>query len=383
LTRRAIRRQRSYPGLVELFSAFYRSITGAAEPPMSPTSILETVRICETIATRLAEAHARSRASSGLVSESGGGVLVTGGTGFLGSRVVRTLAEQGWAVRCVARREPPPWQRVSGVEYVTADLASGSDPALFRGIGTVIHCAAATAGGWSEHQRYSLDATEHMVRGAAKAGVARFLHVSSTAVLGHSGGPTRDEDPLHADSRSSGPYVWGKLESERLAVALGRELGVSVKVVRPGAIVDYGDFDPPGRLGKRVGGVFVAVGAPSHRLATTELGFAAQALEWMVRHWEEVAPATNLLDPLSPTKRDLLKALRATNPDLTVVWLPTIALVPMSWAALVLQKVLRPRRPATNVAKVFAPQAFDTARSAGIAERLAGPSRPTDPAYPA
>jgi hypothetical protein len=63
--------------------------------------------------------------------------------------------------------------------------------------------------------------------------------------------------------------VWGEDESERLAAALGKESHLDVKIVRPGAIIDHSAFDPPGRLGKRLGGSFIAVGSPGHRLATT------------------------------------------------------------------------------------------------------------------
>jgi nucleoside-diphosphate-sugar epimerase len=115
----------------------------------------------------------------------------------------------------------------------------------------VIHAAAETAGGWEEHQRNSLDATEQMIRGSALAGVRRFLQVSSLAVLAKgTGAPIGDDHPLEPDRKGSGLYVWGKLESERLAVELGRDLGLDVKVVRLGALVNYADFDPPGAAGK-------------------------------------------------------------------------------------------------------------------------------------
>jgi nucleoside-diphosphate-sugar epimerase len=179
-----------------------------------------------------------------------------------------------------------------------------------------------------------------------------------------------DDGPLHEDSRGSGPYVWGKLESERLALELGRELGVDVKVVRPGPIVDFEAIDPPGRLGKRVGGVFVAVGSPGQRLATTELRYAARALEWMVRHWSEVPSQINLLDPDSPTRRELLQLLRRQNPRLSVVWLPTVVLLPLSWLATALQKARNPDKPATSLAKAFASQPYDTTRSRSVAAAM-------------
>lgn len=68
----------------------------------------------------------------------------------------------------------------------------------------------------------------------------------------------------------------------------------------------------------------------------------------------------NLLTPDLPTKRDLVARVRASNPHITVVWLPTAALLPLSGFAILLQKLLRPGRPAINAAKVFSGQSYNT-----------------------
>lgn len=377
LGRRFLRRQRTYPGLAELFSVFYTAVRENSEPPLSPQSIEDTVRICEEITAVLERGRATPRQTLWSRPMGGRGVLVTGGTGFLGREVVQALLGRERPVRVVARREPPDWERIPGVEYVVGDIAEGLTPGHLAGIEAVVHCAAETAGGWEEHQRNSLDATERAVRAAAVAGIARFLHVSSLAVLAvPRRGSITDDHPLEPDSRGSGPYVWGKLESERRAVEVGRAEGVDVKVVRPGALVDYRDFDPPGRLGKRLGNLFVAVGSPGHQLGTTEVRFAAGVMAWMVDQWNEAPVVVNLLDPELPTKRDLLLRLRQSNPDLTVVWLPSVLLIPLSWAATLLQKLLRPGRPAINVAKVFSVPSYDTSRSRDLALRL-GEGRPS------
>jgi len=374
LGRRFLKRQRSYPGLAELFGAFYDAIRGVGPAPLSAKSIVETVRICERVSDELQRAEAAARAFAVPRPMDGRGVLVTGGTGFLGKALVRGLLARGRPVRVLARREPASWERIPGAEYVAADVAAGAPAEQFAGIETVVHCAAETAGGWEEHQRNSLDATERMVRAAAAAGVRRFIQVSSLAVLAKGGGrPIGDDHPLEPDSRGSGPYVWGKLESERLAVGLGRELGVDIKVVRPGALVDYADFDPPGRLGKRLGNFFVAVGAPGHRLGVVDVGFAARTLAWGVDHWNELPTPLNLLDPVLPTKRELLQRLKVSNPDLSVLWLPTLLLVPMSWMAIALQKLLKPGKPAIDVAKVFSVQDYDTARVAALGPTAGSP----------
>jgi hypothetical protein len=100
------------------------------------------------------------------------------------------------------------------------------------------------------------------------------------------------------------------------------------------------------------------------------VGFCGRVMAWMADHWDEVPERLNLLDPVLPTKRDLLHQLKLGNPDLTVIWLPTVLLVPLSWLAIGLQKVLRPGRPAIDVAKVFAVQDYETRQVAALVSRL-------------
>ena len=52
---------------------------------------------------------------------------------------------------------------------------------MFDGVGTVVHCAAETAGGKDDHQRNSIDATRRVIEVAAHAGVRRVVHISSIA----------------------------------------------------------------------------------------------------------------------------------------------------------------------------------------------------------
>jgi predicted dehydrogenase/nucleoside-diphosphate-sugar epimerase len=372
LTRRLVRRQRSYPGLAEIFQAFYTSIVFQGEPAVTPGNLIETTAICERVAEALRR-DATALAAEDVDHRAPGAprVLVTGGTGLLGRQLASQLAAQHAAVRVLARRAPAPWDRVPGVEYVTADLGQDVPAVVMQEIDVVIHCAAETAGGWMEHERNSLHATERVIRAAAAAGVGRVIHVSSLAVLsaGHRGA-VNEETPLEAQSRRRGPYVWGKLESERRAVALGSELGVDVRIARPGALVDYQRFEPPGRLGKRIGNVFVAVGSPRDTLGVVDVPLAARVLAWEATNFEDAPPVLNVLAPALPTRRELLSHLRSANPGLRTIWLPMFVLHPLSWLAIALQKVMRPRKPAMNVAKVFASQRYDTALVQRIVSRL-------------
>lgn len=369
---RISKRRRSYPGLAELFGAFYASVVGEGEPPMDGEEIVETVSLCEQVAAALPAPASGPAETAGLDDRRL--VVVTGGTGFLGRAVTQRLIEDGFAVRVLARRVPTEWERIPGVEYAVADLGAGLHAEALDGAWTVIHCAAETSGGWDEHQRNSLDATENVLRAAAAAGVEQVVHVSSLAVIaGSRGDGLSEQTPLVADARSRGPYVWGKAESEALAGRLADELGLELRIVRPGALVDYERFDPPGRLGRRIGNIFVAVGGPREPLGVTSIQFGADALAWTCSEFDQAPEVVNLLEPELPTRRALLDRLKERNPDLRVVWLPRFALHPLSWFALGLQKVMRPGKPAISVAKVFAREKYDTTMSASIRARMLEP----------
>lgn len=369
LVRRFARRQRSYPGLTELFEAFYKSIQTGTPGPISDATIRETVRVCEQVGASIADLATTSRGPS--PAPTGPTVLLTGGTGFLGRAVARELATLGCSVRVVARRAPAPWDRVVGVDYRVGDLGTASVSEALKGTDVVIHAAAETAGGFKEHEANSVMATEQLFRGASAAGVGRIIHVSSLAVLASGTGPHIDEQtPLLPDGKSAGPYVWGKLESERVAEKLASELGIAVKIVRPGAIVDYQDFEPPGRLGKRLGNMFVAVGSSRDLMGVVGLDFAARMLAHLAVGFDQAPAKLNLLDPELPSKAALLARLRKNNPDLSVFWLPMWVLKPLSLAVIVLQKLLKPRRKAVNVAKVFRVDRYDTQLSRTLEQRF-------------
>jgi predicted dehydrogenase/nucleoside-diphosphate-sugar epimerase len=369
LAARARRRTRSYPGLAEIFEAMYVAVLNGDDAPVSPQSTRETVRICEAIASAIAATYASSAATTR--SSATRTALVTGGTGFLGAHVVRSLLAQGWSVRVLARRLPAPWDRVAGAEYVIGELG-GDGSAPLGDVDTIVHCAAETSGGWQDHEVNSIRATERLLRDAAAAGVERFIHVSSIAVLDESGRqPLTEDTPLERDPRSRGPYVWGKRESEAAVRTLARELGVSLRVVRPGALVDFSAFDPPGRLGKRIGGVFVAVGNPTERLGIIDVAEAGRVIAWMADHFEESPGTLHLLAPALPTRRELVQTLRTNNPGLMVVRLPRPMLVVLSAIASGAQRVLRPGRQPVNVARVFGTPRYDTTAIARVMSSMA------------
>jgi nucleoside-diphosphate-sugar epimerase len=380
-------RTTSYPGLVTLVERFHRSIVDGSAPPLTPRSILDTVGICETIGHALDEAEREAEATAIVqlaqaertlppLHPGRSTVLVTGGTGLLGRRVAQELRQAGFQVRVVARRVPRCGLRVPGVEYVAADLARGVADAVISGAGLVVHCAAETAGGKEEQKRNSIDATRNVLEASRRAGLERFIHISSLAVLKTGrevGGPLDEDTPVDAGNLRRGPYVWGKAESEQLAARLGQELGLQVKVIRPGPLVDFGAFEPPGRLGRELGTVFVAIGGRKSPLSVCDVGTAARVIRSYAEDFESAPPLLNLVEAPAPRRRDLVERLRAVRPDLRVLWFPAWLLRLMSGPLKLVQRAVLHAPQPIDLYAAFASERYKADLAAQVIERASTP----------
>jgi nucleoside-diphosphate-sugar epimerase len=161
--------------------------------------------------------------------------LVTGGSGFLGSHLVEALVARGEHVRALVR----PTSNTAHLETLGVELAYGdltdlpSLRAATLGIERVYHCAALAAdwGPWAAFRAANVSGVRHLLQVALEAGVARFVHVSTTDVYGHPDRPVDETAPYHL---RGWPYGDTKIEGERLVWAYYHGHGLPVTVVRPG-----------------------------------------------------------------------------------------------------------------------------------------------------
>jgi 2-alkyl-3-oxoalkanoate reductase len=169
--------------------------------------------------------------------------LVTGATGFLGGRILKTLAAQGNSTRALVRPQSNLTSLPhSGVELVKGDLR---DPTTLRaaltGVDIVLHCAATVGerGQPAEFRETNVHGTQNLVRTAGEVGVGRVVIFSSLSVFGikdHNG--TREDAPL---AKCGDPYADSKVDEERV---LGPFLGGTqpeVTILRPGIVYGPGD----------------------------------------------------------------------------------------------------------------------------------------------
>lgn len=375
-----LKNHRGYAGLDELIHAFYRSVVKGLPSPIAPRSILDAVYVCEEIGKELASAEEESERLHEKEYRStfeaqrdrfrDRQIMVTGGTGFLGKRVVSELTSNGCGVRVVARRLPPFRERTAGAVYVSADLGNSVSAGLFEGIDAIVHCAAETSGGLDAHERNSVAATRCVIRQAAEAGVKKMVLISSLAVL-KPAGRRRDRlgenSPVDYGNLRRGPYVWGKAESERVA-RLAKDSGIEVKIIRPGPLVDFQAFSAPGRLGREVGPFFVAVGPKKGPLPICDVSTAAKVVRFYVDHFENAPTILNLVEPAVPTRLSLLKRLLTHRPDLKPLWVPGAALKAISPVMTFIQRAALQVKQPIDIQAAFASEAYDTRLAARVVE---------------
>jgi len=386
LGRLLFRRQKSYPGLGELLTLLYGAVRNGGPAPLSRRSIMNTVTICEQIAAKLAAADTRAEEAARVSLEernraiappdpARGIVFVTGGSGFLGRRVLEELRNDGWHVRAAVRRTPSARTRVPGIEYVEADLGRGVAPALLANVRVVAHLAAETAGNQQAHERNTVVATRNLLDAMQAAGVKQLINIGSVAVLKAGASVQRENSPVDRGNLGRGPYVWAKAEAEGLADERAATGTLEVRTIRLGPLVDFSDYTPPGRLGRDVARLFVAMGSRGNALSVCDTRTAARVIRYFADNFASAPACVNLVEVPATTRGDLADRLRKNRPELRFFWMPFWMLKALSWFAIGLQKLLRPKHPALNVYAAFASERYDPAISQQVIT-AAGPARP-------
>jgi nucleoside-diphosphate-sugar epimerase len=178
-------------------------------------------------------------------------VLVTGGTGFLGSYIIKELIEKNYAVRAIRRNSKLPsyipaaiFNKVEWVEGDILDVVSLED--AMEGIDTVIHAAALVSFAKKDRKRMYLvnvEGTANVVNMALEKEIRRFVHISSVASLGRSAnGGSVNEEKKWEESKVNTHYAKSKYKGE-LEVWRGISEGLSGIILNPSTILGYGDWN--------------------------------------------------------------------------------------------------------------------------------------------
>jgi nucleoside-diphosphate-sugar epimerase len=208
--------------------------------------------------------------------------FVTGGSGFIGGRLIHRLVADGRRVRALARSEDAAAKVAhAGAEPVRGDL---SEPAALRagaeGCELAFHAAAAVLewGPRDEFVRANVDGTRHVLDACREAGVRRLVHVGTEAAT-MAGQPLVNIDetaPLRPDSKAN--YCATKAMAEQAVRAASGE-GFETVVVRPRLVWGAGDTTIlPGLVDAVRSGRFRWIGGGRHRTSTTHVDNVVEGL---------------------------------------------------------------------------------------------------------
>ena len=210
------------------------------------------------------------------------GGFVTGGSGFIGGRLIRRLVADGRRVRGLARSDDAA-EKVAGAgaEPVRGDL---SDPAALRagaeGCELAFHAAASVLewGPREEFVRANVDGTERVLDACREAGVRRLVHVGTEAAT-MAGQPLVKIDetaPLRPDSKAD--YCATKALAEQ-AVRAANGDRLQTVVVRPRLVWGEGDTTIlPGVVEAVRAGRFRWIAGGRHETSTTHVDNVVQGL---------------------------------------------------------------------------------------------------------
>ena len=189
--------------------------------------------------------------------------LVTGGTGFLGKHLVRTLMARGASVRVLTRShikgrsltERDVDVVVGGIDDLDALRLAVSDMEVIYHLAGKLFIQGTPAG---EYERIHVEGTRALLATSQDSpDLRRFIHVSTTGVLGPTGDQPANED---APTAPTNAYERSKLEAERL-VGQAIQNGFPGIIVRPGLVYGPGDLHLLGFFRTIQRGLFRPIGS--------------------------------------------------------------------------------------------------------------------------
>ena len=199
-------------------------------------------------------------------------VFITGGSGFVGRTLIRTLRARGDDVKALARSDAAAAQvEAAGAKAVRGDLSD--QDCLARGMTgceQVFHAAAKVEvwGRRADFEQVTIEGTRRALAAARMASVARFVHVSTEAVLLGGRAMVNADETWPLPERPLGLYPWSKGKAEEEVRAAARA-GLHAVIVRPRAIWGADDTVLLPRLAKMIDeGTFIWIGG-GHSLTST------------------------------------------------------------------------------------------------------------------
>jgi predicted dehydrogenase/nucleoside-diphosphate-sugar epimerase len=236
-------------------AAYYRTFAEGLDPRLQGSFGAEVIRLCERIVVAAGAEPAsppkpiRVREVAPLAPPR---VLVIGGTGFIGKRLVDALVKRGVGVRVMSRSlvaarialDGRPVEIVQGNHDDPKALATA-----LRGVDVVYHLAKATGQRWDDYLRDDVEPTRVLAEAVLAHGVKRFVYTGT--IDSYDSADARividSRTPIDARIASRNLYARSKAACEALLQRMQAERGLPLVIFRPGVVIGAGS--PPAHWG--------------------------------------------------------------------------------------------------------------------------------------
>jgi nucleoside-diphosphate-sugar epimerase len=268
-------------------------------------------------------------------------ILITGATGFIGSRVVESLLSRGFRNLCCFVRPFSRFDRVEAllrragheeqVHVLRGDLLSHEDcDAAVKGVKVIYHLAAGTGTkSFAEAVMNSVVTTRNLLDASLRdGGLRRFVNISSFTVYTNThkpNGNVLDEScPIEQrPERRGDAYCYGKVKQDELVTFYGRQFGVPYVIARPGYVYGPGKQAISGRIGIDTFGFFLHMGG-LNKIPLTYVDNCADAITLAGLTNGVDGEVFNIVDDELPSSRQFLRLYKKNVRGFRSLYLPHI-----------------------------------------------------------
>jgi nucleoside-diphosphate-sugar epimerase/predicted dehydrogenase len=333
----------TYKGIDNVIAAFYDAIREKKKSPVPGEKGETIVKLMEAIFGEYFREHSgpveAPKVSAKAKSVRKADVLVTGGTGFIGQKLVNRLLEMGHNVRVMTHRKLDEKKTVSlfkdKVEIMQGNISNIEDVVTgCGGVETVYHLGAATRGDWFYHLDTTVMGTKNIVEASLRAGVKKLVYVSTIGLLNGSKFPPKgliDENFDYEEfPEKRGYYSNSKLMAERTVKNyMTNGIPLNISIIRPGLVYGPGK-NPLLDVGKKIGNVVIIFGAGKR---TIPLVYVENLVDALVLAGDSKEQDTfNVIDKDIITEREFIKLYKKISGEkFSTVYFPMALLQVGFW----------------------------------------------------
>ena len=342
---------RPYQGMKILIHRFYDAIKNNGPMPVSKEDALKVLGVMERIWPHIKNTKLHFEnvipKKKDMPANNGQRVLITGSTGFLGSKIVKMLSEKGYIVRALVRK----LSNIEKLNKLPVEIMYGDVgdieilKPLFKDVDIIVHAAADTAGRDEESEISTIQGTKNVLELSKEFKIRKLIYISSCSVYGVADYTENqiinEKSSLERFPEKRGAYSYGKLKADEIVQAAMKNSEVPIVCLRPGTIFGPGGevFTP--MMGFSGGNIFAVIGKGDFVLPLVYLDNLCDAIITAIEKNEGDGKIFNLVDSGNITKQQYIdKLIKKLYADAKVYYIPFHLLYLVVWLQEGLTKIM-------------------------------------------